>query len=93
LSSTKEKNRALVYKALTDPAFRKQLATQPAKALGAETLTPEKAKMVKTALSAIQEVELKLNSIADELLCANGGPCGIARVDVKAKTTGTIAKR
>jgi hypothetical protein len=93
LSSTKEKNRALVYKALTDPVFRKQLETQPAKALGAKTLTPEKSKMVKTALSAIKEVELKLNSVADELLCANGGPCGIARVDIAEKTTKTIAKR
>jgi hypothetical protein len=93
MSSTKEKNRALVYKALTDPDFRKQLTTQPAKALGVTTLTPEKAKMVKTALSAIQEVELKLNGIADELLCANGGPCGIARIDVAAKTTKTITKR
>jgi|WetSurMetagenome_2_1015567.scaffolds.fasta_scaffold440141_2 hypothetical protein len=91
--STKEKNRALVYKALTDPAFRKQLETQPAKALGVEKLTPEKTKMVSTALIALKEVEQKLGRIADELLCANGGPCGIARVDIAEKTTKTIAKR
>jgi hypothetical protein len=93
VSSTKEKNRALVYKALTDPDFRKQLATQPAKALGVTTLTPDKEKMIKKALTAIQEIEGKIGSIADELLCANGGPCGIAKVDIAAKTTKTIVKR
>jgi hypothetical protein len=77
VSTTKEKNRALVYKALTDPAFRKQLSTQPAKALGVSTLSPEKEVMIKKALSAIKEIEAKLGSVADELLCANGGPCGI----------------
>ncbi|MCW4029406.1 MAG: hypothetical protein NWE92_07145 [Candidatus Bathyarchaeota archaeon] len=82
MSTTKEKNRALVYKALTDPAFRKQLSTQPAKALGVSTLSPEKEVMIKKALSAINELESKIGSIADELLCANGGPCGIAKLDV-----------
>jgi hypothetical protein len=85
-STTKAKNRELVYKALTDPSFRKLLKAQPAKALGVTTMSPEKAKMVTTALSAINEVEAKINSIADELLCANGGPCGIARMPAKDKT-------
>jgi hypothetical protein len=91
LSTTKEKNRALVLKALTDPAFRKQLETAPAKALGVTTLTADKTKMVKKVLISIQEIEGKLDGLVDELLCANGGPCGIAKIDVAKKST--IAKR
>jgi hypothetical protein len=87
-ATTKAKNRELIFKALTDPNFRNLLQTQPAKALGATTLTPEKAKMVTNALSAIKEIEAKINSIADELLCANGGPCGIARGDTKTVRMG-----
>ena len=82
MSTAKAKNRELIFKALTDPSFRNLLQTQPAKALGVATLTPEKAKMVTVALSAIKEIDAKINGIADELLCANGGPCGIAKVDV-----------
>ncbi len=78
MSTAKEKNRAVVYKALTDPSFRKLLETQPAKALGVASLTPEKTKMVANALAAIKQIDAKIASIADELLCANGGPCGIA---------------
>jgi hypothetical protein len=81
LSTARTKNRELIFKALTDPNFRTLLQTQPARALGVTTLTPEKAKMVTTALSAIKEIDAKINGIADELLCANGGPCGIAKVD------------
>jgi len=80
-TAAKAKNRELIYKALTDPAFRTLLQTQPATALGTTTLTPEKQRMVTSALSAIREIDAKINSLADELLCANGGPCGIAKVD------------
>jgi hypothetical protein len=82
MSTAKAKNRELIFKALTDPSFRNLLQTQPARALGVATLTPEKAKMVTVALSAIKEIDAKISGIADELLCANGGPCGIAKVDV-----------
>lgn len=78
-ATTQAKNRELIYKALTDPSFRTLLQTQPARALGVATLTPEKAKMITAALSAIKEIDAKIGLIADELLCANGGPCGIAR--------------
>ena len=81
-ATTKAKNRELICKALTDPKFRKLLQTQPAKALGVTTLSPEKTKMVANALAAIKEIDAKISGIADELLCANGGPCGIAKVDV-----------
>lgn len=81
MSTAKAKNRELIFKALTDPSFRTLLQIQPAKALGVTTITPEKQRMVTTALSAIKEIDAKINSIADELLCADGGPCGIAKVD------------
>ncbi len=85
-SKTKAKNRELVYKALTDPSFRNLLQTQPAQALGVTTLTAEKAKMVTNALAAIKEIDAKITGIADELLCANGGPCGIASPAAIKKT-------
>jgi hypothetical protein len=73
-----EKNRVLLSKALTDLTFRKQLETQPAKALGVATLSPAKAKEVKKILTTLKEIDAKIKGLADELLCANGGPCGIA---------------
>jgi hypothetical protein len=73
-----EKNKALICKALTDVTFRKQLATDPAKALGVKTLTPAKAKEITKVLATLKEIDAKINGLADELLCANGGPCGIA---------------
>lgn len=71
-------NRALICKALTDVAFRKQLEAQPEKALGIKTLTPVKAKEIKKVLATLKEIDTRINGLADELLCANGGPCGIA---------------
>jgi|APDOM4702015023_1054809.scaffolds.fasta_scaffold55380_2 hypothetical protein len=73
-----EANRALICKALTDVAFRKQLETDPAKALNVATLTPVKAKEITKVLAILKEIDAKINGLADELLCANGGPCGIA---------------
>jgi hypothetical protein len=70
-------NRALICKALTDVTFRKQLETDPAKAIG-KTVTPVKAKEIKKVLATLKEIDAKINGLADELLCANGGPCGIA---------------
>ena len=65
-------------KALTDPSFRTLLQTQPAKALGVTTLTPENTMLVNSALAEIKAVESKAGALADELLCTNNGPCGIA---------------
>ena len=73
-----KKNRELIYKALTDPKFRKQLHEEPAKALGVKELTAEKKKEIRLVLAALKGIEVQIGSLADELLCANGGPCGIA---------------
>ncbi len=75
---TTEANKALICKALTDVTFRKQLTTDPAKALGVKTVTPAKAKEITKVLATLKEIDAKINGLADELLCANGGPCGIA---------------
>lgn len=68
----------LINKALTDPSFRKLLETQPTKALGVTTMTPENTSLVKSVLDQVKAVNTKISGVADELLCANGGPCGIA---------------
>ena len=75
---TIEANKVLITKALTDVTFRKQLETEPAKALGVKTMTPAKAKEITKILANLKEIDAKINGLADELLCANGGPCGIA---------------
>lgn len=71
------KNRQLVYKSLTDPAYRKLLLESPEKALNVKTLTPDKLAMVKKMVERIKIIENDISHVADELLCANGGPCGI----------------
>jgi hypothetical protein len=73
-----EKNRELISKALTDPAFRKLLETDPAKALNKSKLTSTNSAEIKDVLSTLKQIDTKINALADKLLCANGGPCGIA---------------
>jgi hypothetical protein len=72
------KNRELVYKALTNPSFRKQLQEQPELAIGKKQITDANKKEIKRILEMVREIDTRIGSIADELLCANGGPCGIA---------------
>jgi len=86
----KSANRDMVYKVLTDPAFRKQLETDPAKAVGKRELTEVQRQEVKKVLSIVDEIQQKIQHIADELLCANGGPCGIAKGDVAIKDRKTL---
>jgi hypothetical protein len=73
-----KKQKALILKALTDPKFRKALAADPAAALGAKKMTPEKKKEVTLLLAVVKGIDAQIAALADELLCANGGPCGIA---------------
>jgi hypothetical protein len=78
-------NRDMVFKVLTDPAFRKKLETDPAAAVGKKDLTAQQKLEVKKVLTAVDEIHQKVQRLADELLCANGGPCGIAKGDVGIK--------
>lgn len=73
-----DKNRELICKALIDPAFRKKLKRDPASALGVTELSKENEAEIRLVLAAVKGIEAQIASIADELLCANGGPCGIA---------------
>jgi hypothetical protein len=76
--SGKTVNKQLVVKALTDTSFRNMLEKDPKKALGKAKLTEKQALEVKLVLTAVKGIERQISSLADELLCANGGPCGIA---------------
>ena len=80
-ASPKRVNRKLVVQALTDAKFRKQLSADPAKALGRKELTDVEMKEVRLVLATVKGIDKQIGSLADELLCANGGGgCGIAAV-------------
>jgi hypothetical protein len=80
LDLRRKKNRDMVYRALTDPTFRKQLETSPHTALGktSQQITEKNRVEIRKVLDVVKQVETQLSRLADELLCANGGPCGIA---------------
>jgi hypothetical protein len=78
VSGKGKKNRELIYKALTDPKFRRLLQAKPTEALGVRSLNLEQKKEIKLVLATVKGIESHIATIADELLCANGGPCGIA---------------
>ena len=67
----------LIIKALTDPKFRLALTKRPGPTLGIKELTPSKKKEIAKILRKVKEIDARIASLADELLCANGG-CGIA---------------
>lgn len=71
-------NKQLVVRALTDPGFRKMLAVDPQKALGVSELSAVNEREVAFVLDLVKNIVAWINSLADQLLCANGGPCGIA---------------
>lgn len=74
----KEINRQLIIRALTDPEFREKLAADPGKVLGIPRYSIVNEQELKFVLAAVQAIEYQIAGLADELLCANGGPCGIA---------------
>ncbi len=73
----KKAQKDLILKALTDASYRRLLATDPAKALG-KKITAQIEKEVKMVLAVVKGIDAQISHLADELLCANGGPCGIA---------------
>lgn len=66
-------NRKLVVQALTDPKFRRQLKSDPAKALGVKKLSSIQRKEVDLVLAMVRGIDRQITNLADELLCANGG--------------------
>ena len=77
-AATRKRQKELILRALTDPKFRKLLASEPAVALEKPKLTPEKLREIAMVLAIVKGIEAQIEALADELLCANGGPCGIA---------------
>ncbi|MCL6449926.1 MAG: hypothetical protein K6T75_01335 [Acetobacteraceae bacterium] len=71
-----KRQKDLILRALTDVEFRRLLASDPLRALGKSSLTPEGRKQVELVLATVKEVEAKITNLADQLLCLNG-PCGI----------------
>jgi len=75
--SSAKVNKEMVLKALTDPAFRRLLKTDPSKALG-KRVSKVRQREIELVLAVLKGIDGQLKSLADTLLCANGGPCGIA---------------
>lgn len=75
--SAKRVNKKMVVQALTDPKFRRRLKADPAKALGKKKLSEVQVREVALVLAVVSGINKQIGSIADQLLCANGG-CGIA---------------
>ena len=71
-------NRELILRALTDATFRNSLSRDPARTLGIRSATTLTRKEIDSILSKVRQIESQISSLADELLCASGGPCGIA---------------
>jgi hypothetical protein len=71
------RQKKLIVRTLTDPKFRRILIKEPQKALGIRKLTPEVKKEIAMVLAAVKGIQSQINALADELLCANGGGCGI----------------
>jgi len=76
--SRKEASKKLILQALTDPKFRKLLTTSPEKALGVRRLSVENMAEIRFILASVKAIEVNIEGLADMLLCANGGGCGIA---------------
>jgi hypothetical protein len=70
LDLRRKKNRDMVYRALTDPNFRKQIETNPAAALGKtpQQITEKNRAEMRKVLEIVKQVETKLAQLADELL-------------------------
>ena len=74
-----KKQKDIVLRALTDPKFRKKLATSPGEALGIKRVSPKMKTEISMILSAVRGIEAHIMTLADELLCLPpDGPCGIA---------------
>jgi hypothetical protein len=75
----KGRQKELILRALTDPKFRKSLSDNPRVTLGLSRMSPANEKEVAMLLAAVKGIEAQISALADELLCAGGGGCGIAR--------------
>ena len=66
----KRANKELIHRALTDPKFRRLLASDPKAALQVRRLTQVQMKEVELVLAVVKGIESQMNALADKLLCA-----------------------
>lgn len=71
-TAARKANKKLILRALTDPRFRRLLATDPMEALGKRKLTDVQRKEVQLVLATVKGIESQMNVMADHLLCACG---------------------
>lgn len=76
-AAKKTVNKKLVLRALTDPKFRKLLKDNPKEALDVEKLSVGQQREIQLILALIKGIDSQIASVADNLLCVNGDPCGI----------------
>jgi hypothetical protein len=69
-------NRELLKRALTDPKFRRTLETNPQEVLG--KVTREDVASLNAALEKVKQIDATIEKLAGEVLCTNGGGCGLA---------------
>jgi hypothetical protein len=74
----KEKRKAFVMKALTDPEFRNLVRTNPQKAFEKENLTPEDWQSVGRLSALLPMIDDVISNISGAILCSGGGGCGLA---------------
>lgn len=74
----KKRQKELIMRALTDPKFRKLLASNPEQALEQRQISVTMRKEIDFILATVKGIEAHISALSDSLLCANGGPCGIA---------------
>lgn len=73
----KSVNKKMVLKALTDSKFRKLLKEKPKEALQVKKITVGQEREIKLILAMVKGIDSQIASVADNLLCVNGDPCGI----------------
>ncbi|MBN1812499.1 MAG: hypothetical protein JXA14_11735 [Anaerolineae bacterium] len=70
-------NKELLKRALTDPKFRRTLETNPKEILGPKVTRADIASL-NAALEKVKQIDATIEKLAGEVLCTNGGGCGLA---------------
>jgi uncharacterized protein with von Willebrand factor type A (vWA) domain len=82
----KTNSQDLIYKALTDPVFRKQLKDEPTIALGIQKITPTITAEITKILDQVVAIERTVGAVADQLLCACSVTCSVVATPVTIAT-------
>lgn len=74
----REIDKKLIMKVLLEPKFREDFEKNPAEAFGVKEVTPLQRTEAKLIIEAVRNIENRISSLADSVLCSGGGSCGIA---------------